>query len=109
MQQRSKFILGGVVLLLSAVAAVPWLIPTSAWIEPLEMEASVRLDAPVRIGGIRVAGDIKVTGVELATLAQSLKLKSALTGKLDAAGPFRSQAAKPAGLARSRPSALPLT
>lgn len=55
MQQRSKFILGGVVLLLSAVAAVPWLIPTSAWIEPLEMEASVRLDAPVRIGGIRVA------------------------------------------------------
>lgn len=51
--------------------------------------------------GWRLAGDIKVTSVELAALTQSLKLKSALTGKLDAAGPFRTQATKPAGLAEA--------
>ena len=51
--------------------------------------------------GWRFAGDIKVTGVELAPLTQSLKLKSALTGKLDASGPFRAHAPKPAGLAEA--------
>ncbi len=51
--------------------------------------------------GWRFAGDLKVTGVELASLTQSLKLKSALTGKLDASGPFRAQAPQPAGLAEA--------
>ena len=49
--------------------------------------------------GWRLGGEIKVTGVDMASLTQSLQLKSALTGKLDASGPFRAQAPKPAGLA----------
>lgn len=55
MQKRGKWLLGGLTLLLVAVAAAPWLIPASAWIGRIEMEAGVRLGAPVRIGGIRVA------------------------------------------------------
>ena len=51
--------------------------------------------------GWRLSGDLSVTGIELGALAQSLKIKSALTGKLDASGPFRAQAAKPAALAES--------
>ena len=48
--------------------------------------------------GWRLGGEIKLAGVDIAALTQSLKLKSALSGKLNASGPFRAQAAKPAGL-----------
>ncbi len=48
--------------------------------------------------GWRGSGEIKTNGIDVAALTQSLKIQSALSGKLDAAGPFRAQAAKPAGL-----------
>ena len=55
MQKRGKWLLGGLALLLVAIAAAPWLIPASAWIGRIETEAGARLGAPVRIGGIGVA------------------------------------------------------
>ena len=55
MQKRGKWLLGGLTLLLVAIAAAPWLIPTGAWIGRIETEAGARLGAPVRIGGIGVA------------------------------------------------------
>ena len=43
MQIRGKWLLGGLALLLVAVAAAPWLIPTGAWIGRVEAEAGARL------------------------------------------------------------------
>ena len=55
MKCSMKIMLGGMVLLLAAAAAVPWLIPASAWIGRIEAEASAYLGAPVLIAAISVA------------------------------------------------------
>lgn len=47
----------------------------------------------------RLAGDAKLEGIDIMPVTQALKVKAALSGKLDASGPFSAQAAKPAGLA----------
>ena len=47
----------------------------------------------------QLKGDAKLAGLDIMPLTQALKVKAALSGKLDAAGPFSAQAAKPAGLA----------
>lgn len=49
--------------------------------------------------GWRLAGDVKTEGIDIMPVTQALKVKAALSGKLDASGPFSAQAAKPAGLA----------
>ena len=46
----------------------------------------------------RLAGDVKIEGIDIMPVTQALKVKAALSGKLDATGPFSAQAAKPAGL-----------
>jgi AsmA-like C-terminal region len=43
-------------------------------------------------------GDAQVANLDINSLTQALKLKAALSGQLDAAGPFNSQSPKPAGL-----------
>ena len=48
--------------------------------------------------GWRISGDIRTQSIDIMTLTQSLKIKAALSGKLDASGPFRAQSAKPEGL-----------
>ena len=47
----------------------------------------------------RLAGDIKIDGIDIMPVTQALKVKAALAGRLDASGPFSAQATKPAGLA----------
>ena len=49
--------------------------------------------------GLRLAGRAAVSAVDIAPVLQALKLKASLSGRLDATGPFKAQAAKPAGLA----------
>ena len=49
--------------------------------------------------GLRIAGQAAVSGLDIAPLLQALKVKAALSGRLDAHGPFKAQAANPAGLA----------
>ena len=49
--------------------------------------------------GMRLAGQANATGLAIAPLVTALKLKAALSGKLDASGPFKAQAATPAALA----------
>lgn len=49
--------------------------------------------------GWRLAGQAKTSRLEMASFLQALKLKAPLRGRLDANGPFKTQAAKPAGLA----------
>ena len=46
----------------------------------------------------RLSGDIRTEGIDIMPATQALKVKAALSGKLDASGPFSAQAAKPAGL-----------
>ena len=46
----------------------------------------------------QLKGDAKLAGIDIMPLTQALKVKSVLSGKLDAAGPFSAQAAKPTGL-----------
>lgn len=46
----------------------------------------------------RFSADIKLAGIDIMPVSQALKVKAALSGKLDAAGPLGAQAAKPAGL-----------
>ncbi|MBL8378881.1 MAG: AsmA family protein [Burkholderiales bacterium] len=48
--------------------------------------------------GMRLGGDAKVSGVEIAPVLAALKQKATLSGQLEASGPFSAQAAKPAGL-----------
>ena len=47
----------------------------------------------------QLKGDAKLEGIDIMPVKQALKVKAALSGKLDASGPFSAQAAKPAGLA----------
>ncbi len=49
--------------------------------------------------GLRLAGQAATSQLDIAPLLQALKVKAALSGRLDASGPFKAQAAKPAGLA----------
>ena len=49
--------------------------------------------------GWRLTGQANATGLAIAPLVTALKLKAALSGKLDASGPFKAQAATPAALA----------
>jgi len=49
--------------------------------------------------GLRIAGQAAASGLDIAPLLQALKVKAALSGRLDAHGPFKAQAARPAGLA----------
>ena len=46
----------------------------------------------------QLKGDAKLAGIDILPLTQALKVKAALSGKLDASGPFSAQAAKPGGL-----------
>ena len=47
----------------------------------------------------KLTGEVKLAGLDILPATQALKVKSALSGKLDASGPFNAQSAKPAGLA----------
>ena len=47
----------------------------------------------------KLAGEAKISGLDITPATQALKVKSALSGRLDASGPFSAQAPKPAGLA----------
>lgn len=49
--------------------------------------------------GLRLAGQAAVSALDIAPLLQAFKLKASLSGRLDANGRFKAQAAKPAGLA----------
>lgn len=49
--------------------------------------------------GMRLAGKAKISGLDIAPALAALKLKASLSGRLDADGGFRAQAAKPAALA----------
>jgi uncharacterized protein involved in outer membrane biogenesis len=49
--------------------------------------------------GMRLAGRAKVSTLDIAPVLAALKLKASLSGRLDADGSFRAQAAKPAALA----------
>ena len=56
MGKHKKIIFGAIVLILmTALVAVPWLVPASAWIPRIEEAASKRLGAPLKIGEIRMA------------------------------------------------------
>lgn len=55
MSKRIKYVLAGCVLLLVLILAVPWLVPTSAWLGPLQDQASKSLGAKVVIGDLRLA------------------------------------------------------
>lgn len=55
MSKKLKIILAGVVLLLLLAIAVPWLIPASAYLGPLQEQASKALGAKVVIGDLRLA------------------------------------------------------
>ena len=47
----------------------------------------------------KLTGEAKLAGLDILPATQALKVKSALSGTLDASGPFNAQAANPAGLA----------
>lgn len=49
--------------------------------------------------GWRLAGHAQTSRLDIAPFLQALKLKAPLRGRLNASGPFKTQAAKPAGLA----------
>lgn len=49
--------------------------------------------------GLKLGGHASVSALDIAPLLQALKLKASLSGRLDASGPFRAQAARPAALA----------
>jgi hypothetical protein len=51
--------------------------------------------------GWRLTGDIRTEGLDIMQATQALNVRAALSGKLDASGPFSAQSAKPAGLADS--------
>jgi len=53
--KKLKVILAGLFVLLILIVAVPWLIPTSAWLGPLQDQASKALGAKVVIGDLRLA------------------------------------------------------
>ena len=55
MGKRTKIFGAIVLILMTALVAVPWLVPASAWIPRIEEEASKRLGAPLKIGDIRMA------------------------------------------------------
>lgn len=55
MGKRTKIFGAIALILMTALVAVPWLVPASAWIPRVEEEASKRLGAPIKIGEIRVA------------------------------------------------------
>ena len=55
MSKRIKYILAGCALLLVLIVAVPWLVPTSAWLGPLQEKASKALGAKVAVGDLRLA------------------------------------------------------
>jgi uncharacterized protein involved in outer membrane biogenesis len=61
-----------------------------------QIKANVELDWQK---GIRLAGQAATSRLDIAPFLQALKLKAPLKGRLDASGPFKVQAAKPAGLA----------
>ena len=46
----------------------------------------------------RLSGDVRTEGIDIMPATQAMKVKAALSGKLDASGPFSAQAARPAGL-----------
>ncbi len=63
-----------------------------------QVNANVELDWQK---GLRLAGQAQTSRLDIALFLQALKLKSSLSGRLDARGPFKAQAAKPAGLAEA--------
>lgn len=51
--------------------------------------------------GLRLSGKATSTQLDIAPFLRALKVKAALSGRLDASGPFKAHAAKPAGLANA--------
>jgi len=49
--------------------------------------------------GLRLSGKATARQLDIAPFLRALQVKAALSGRLDASGPFKAQAAKPAGLA----------
>lgn len=55
MSKRIKYLLAGFALFLVLIIAVPWFIPTSAWLGPLQEQASKALGVKVVVGDLRLA------------------------------------------------------
>ena len=55
MNKRLKYTLAAGAALLLLIVAVPWLVPTSAWLGPLQEQAGKRLGTKVVIGDLRLA------------------------------------------------------
>ena len=55
MTKRRKILLAAGLAVLGLAVVGPWLVPTSAWLEPVQEMASAELGAPVVIGRLRLA------------------------------------------------------
>ena len=55
MSKRLKYILAGIAALFVLLLVVPFLIPTSAWLGPVQEKAGAALGTKVTVGGLRLA------------------------------------------------------